>query len=163
MDALQGDSGRELIVHLLSGDDYWEIPDDADALIQYRCADGSGGAYDTLSDGSPAYSTDGHTIRISLIGQLFAMAGITRMQVTFVRQSVQLSTFPVEIRVASQVNAEIADSEYVNLAQWLDENKKGDTGDSGVYIGVEEPTNPNVNVWINPNGTGFPVYNGEVL
>lgn len=31
---------------------------------------------------------------------------------------------------------------------------KGPTGDSGVYVGTEEPTNPDVNIWINPNGSG---------
>ena len=29
---------------------------------------------------------------------------------------------------------------------------QGLTGDSGVYIGTTEPTDPDVNVWINPNG-----------
>ena len=27
-------------------------------------------------------------------------------------------------------------------------------GDSGVYVGTEEPTDPDVNIWINPNGEG---------
>ena len=30
---------------------------------------------------------------------------------------------------------------------------KGDTGDSGVYIGTTAPSDPDVNVWINPSGT----------
>ena len=30
---------------------------------------------------------------------------------------------------------------------------KGDTGDSGVYYGTETPTDPDVNVWIDPNGS----------
>ena len=30
---------------------------------------------------------------------------------------------------------------------------KGDTGNSGVYYGTTEPSDPEVNVWINPNGT----------
>lgn len=30
--------------------------------------------------------------------------------------------------------------------------EKGETGDSGVYIGQIEPTDPDVNVWIDPNG-----------
>lgn len=30
--------------------------------------------------------------------------------------------------------------------------EKGETGDSGVYIGDSEPTDPDVNVWIDPNG-----------
>lgn len=31
-------------------------------------------------------------------------------------------------------------------------NTKGDTGNSGVYIGTEQPTDENINVWINPEG-----------
>lgn len=38
---------------------------------------------------------------------------------------------------------------HYNLALGL---TKGDTGDSGVYMGEEEPTDPDVNVWIDPNG-----------
>ena len=37
---------------------------------------------------------------------------------------------------------------------------KGETGDSGVYIGTTEPTDPDVSVWINPDGgpTMEPLY-----
>lgn len=38
---------------------------------------------------------------------------------------------------------------HYNLALGL---TKGDTGDSGVYMGEEEPTDPDVNVWIKPSG-----------
>lgn len=31
--------------------------------------------------------------------------------------------------------------------------QKGDTGESGVYTGTEEPTDPEIKVWINPEGT----------
>jgi len=31
---------------------------------------------------------------------------------------------------------------------------KGETGESGVYYGEETPTDPKVNVWIDPNGSG---------
>lgn len=34
---------------------------------------------------------------------------------------------------------------------------KGDTGDSGVYYGTETPTDPNVNIWIDPNGDPDPI------
>ena len=36
-------------------------------------------------------------------------------------------------------------------------------GDSGVYIGTTEPTDPSISVWINPSASGIPIYNGEVL
>lgn len=32
------------------------------------------------------------------------------------------------------------------------DGEKGETGDSGVYIGQTEPADPDVNVWIDPNG-----------
>lgn len=32
------------------------------------------------------------------------------------------------------------------------QGEKGDTGDSGVYIGSEEPTDPDVNAWVDPEG-----------
>ena len=35
---------------------------------------------------------------------------------------------------------------------------KGDTGDSGVYYGTETPTDPDVNVWIDPSGESSQLY-----
>lgn len=32
------------------------------------------------------------------------------------------------------------------------QGEKGETGDSGVYIGSEEPTDPDVNAWVDPEG-----------
>lgn len=40
----------------------------------------------------------------------------------------------------------------VNLHYGIPEGEKGDTGDSGVYIGDTEPTDPVKNVWIAPTG-----------
>jgi len=34
---------------------------------------------------------------------------------------------------------------------------KGDTGDSGVYYGTETPTDPNVEIWIDPSGDPDPI------
>lgn len=42
------------------------------------------------------------------------------------------------------------------------QGEKGDTGNSGVYIGTAAPTDPSVNVWINPDGAAVQFYNGEV-
>lgn len=35
-------------------------------------------------------------------------------------------------------------------------------GESGVYVGTQEPTNPNVNVWINPDGEGSSVQSMQI-
>ena len=44
-----------------------------------------------------------------------------------------------------------------NLNWWIGEEDTGvySKGDPGVYVGAEEPTDPSVIVWINPDGEGF--------
>lgn len=41
---------------------------------------------------------------------------------------------------------------YKNLSYHNKVGSKGDTGASGVYVGADVPTDPNVNVWIDPYG-----------
>ncbi len=164
LDALQGDSCRALTVHLVSGEAPWVIPEAAAVILQYECSDGTGGAYDTQSDDLPAYSIQGSAITISLIPELFAVPGCTKLQVTFLSEGRQLTTFAIEIHVEKAVNTQISSGEYVNLLRWWQSmENKGPAGDSGVYIGTKAPTDPNVRVWINPAGEGIPVYDGEVL
>ena len=164
LDALQGDSCRELVVHLVSGETPWAIPEDAAVILQYECSDGTGGAYDTQEDGSPACAIQGSAVTLSLVGQLFAVPGCTKLQVTFLSEERQLTTFAIEIHVEKAVNTQISGGEYVNLLRWWHSmENKGPMGDPGVYIGTKTPTDPNIRVWINPAGEGIPVYGGEVL
>ena len=152
VDALQGDSGRNLVIHLVSGAQPWEVPENAHILIHYQCADRSGGVYDTLPEGCAAYSIQGSAVTVSLIPQLCAVAGCTKLQLTILSDGLQISTFYVEIHVAAQLGVNAVAGDYVNLSQWLNANKKGDTGDSGVYLGSKEPTDPAIRVWIHPEG-----------
>lgn len=119
VDILQGDSARALTVHFLSGGVSWKMPEDATVLLQYCCADGTGGILDTLEDGTPAFSANGDTLTIMLAEQMCAVAGTTQLQVTIISDGKQISTFPVEIRVAPQVDAKAARGNYSNLQQWL--------------------------------------------
>lgn len=49
------------------------------------------------------------------------------------------------------VEIEITDVNGTKKVELLN-GTKGDTGNSGVYMGETEPTDPDVNVWINPDG-----------
>ena len=118
LDVMQGDSGRGLEVHFMAGEQTWEIPADADLVMQYQCQDGSGGVFDTLSDGAPAYTLADNVATIQLPPQICATAGCTKLQITLLSGGVQISTFHMEIRVAPQVNAKTAAGDYTNLAQW---------------------------------------------
>lgn len=119
LEALQGDSARALTVHFYVGETPWEIPGDANILLQYCCEDGTGSIYDTLPDGTSAWSVDGNALTIHLISQVCAVPGCTRVQVTIFSGDKQVSAFPIEIRVTGQVTGEPVDATYCNLRQWL--------------------------------------------
>ena len=119
VDVLQGDSGRALTVHFIAGGVPWEIPAGANVVLQYCCADGTGGILDTLADGTPAYTASGDALTILLASQMCAVAGTTKLQVTILSGGNQISTFPVELQVTPQVNAHAQAGDYSNLQQWL--------------------------------------------
>ena len=152
MDALQGDSGRALVIHFLAGETPWTIPENTHILVQYCCQDGTGGIYDSLPDDTSAYVIDGDTLTVFLASAVCAVAGETKLQVTLLNDGVQLSSFPVVIQVTPQVNAQAESGEYTNLMQWwVKRDIKGEKGDSGVYVGTGEMP-AGYNVQVDPTG-----------
>lgn len=132
VDVMQGDSGRTLTIHLVERETPWVLPDDAEIILRYCCADGTGGMYDSLPNGTPACIADGNTLTITLVSQMCAVAGCTKLQVTIFSEGVQISTFPIELRVIPQVDAKAAKGEYYNLQKWLNtRNLKGEPGKDG--------------------------------
>lgn len=120
LDAMQGDSGRALNIHFVSGETAWQLPEDIQVVLQYGCEDSTGGTYDSLPGGAPAYTVSGeNSLTVALIPQLFAVAGITKLQITLLSGGTQISTFPVTIRVSPGVTGEASGGEYVNLQKWL--------------------------------------------
>jgi hypothetical protein len=122
LDGMQGDSGRALKVRFAAGEESWRLPGDLQVLLQYVCADGTGGTYDTLPDGTHAYTVgDDDTLTIFLANQLFSAEGNTKLQITMFSGDAQISAFPVMIRVTSGVAVEKDAGNYVNLQKWLGE------------------------------------------
>lgn len=116
---LQGDSCRALELQFYSGEEPWVLPPDGDVFIQYTCADGSEGIFDTLPDGEPAYIIAGATLTIRIPEMMCAVPGVTKAQVTIFGDGEQISAFPMELRVLPQVTQKSADGKYVNLQSWL--------------------------------------------
>lgn len=118
LDASQGDTARALEISLMSGVQPWEIPFGAAVIIHYRCADGSGGTYDTLSDGQPAFHVEGSTVSVQLAPQICAVPGTTQLQITIIQGEKQISTFRIEVLVAGEIKATTRQQDYVNLSHW---------------------------------------------
>lgn len=97
----QGDVSTRRVRFALTTDGRpWEIPEGAAVLVCYRKQDGTGGAYDTLPDGTQAWFAEGNKLTITLAPQILTVTGTVVLQVRMLLKERVLHTFPVEIFVS---------------------------------------------------------------
>ena len=121
IDAVQEDRYcRDLEITLLSGGSPWTIPRDASVLIRYSKSDGTGGIYDTLPDGTKAWSAADNVLTAALAPQVLTVPGSVLLGITLSRGIRQVSTFAILINVHPAVGREFAGSEpYVRIHSFL--------------------------------------------
>ena len=102
LNAMHNDANsRVLEISLLESGTPWEIPTDVSAAVSYAKPDGTSGLYDTLPDGSTAYTISGNTVTIVLAPQVLTAPGLVRASIILIKNAVQLTTFPLSILVES--------------------------------------------------------------
>lgn len=121
IDATQDDQyTRDIAISLMEGDAPWTIPTDAAAVIRYCKSDGVGGEYDTLPDGTAAWSAEGNVLTLALAPQVLTVPGTVMLSATLIRQEEVISIFSVAISVRPQVRGIFAESAaYYNVAGFL--------------------------------------------
>lgn len=121
IDAVQDDRySRNLEISLYAGGESWSIPEDACAVIRYSKSDGLGGIYDTLPDGTAAWSTADNVLTVALAPQVLTVPGSALLSVTLTRGNRQVSTFSVLVNVHPAVDTTIGDSEpYISVHNFL--------------------------------------------
>ena len=121
IDAVQEDRYcRDLEITLLSGGSPWTIPKDASVLIRYSKSDGTGGIYDTLPDGTKAWTTADNVLTAALAPQVLTVPGSVLLGVTLSRGIRQVNTFAILINVHPAVGRDLAGSEpYVKVHSFL--------------------------------------------
>ena len=119
--AVQQDScSRNLEITLFSNGKRFSIPASAAILIRYRKSDGTGGEYDTLPDGSPAWSVKGSTLTVTLAPQVLTAFGAVMLSVTLIDEVTQLSTFQIKLDVHPLSKAPRPESQnYYNVTGFL--------------------------------------------
>lgn len=102
--AMQGDANsRSVAIALKQDGKDWPVPDGTGVLVYYQKQDGIQGSYDTLPDGTRAWSADGNVLTISLAPQMLTVAGIVTVRVELIRDKHVLSTFPLRIAVGPEL------------------------------------------------------------
>lgn len=86
-------------VTLLAGEEAWQIPEETVVLVRYRKPDGIGGIYDTLPDGTAAWSKDGSKVTVILAPQMLTVPGCVSAQVELQCGDGVLATFTIQIIV----------------------------------------------------------------
>lgn len=113
---------RAVELTLTNGGTDWEIPAGTVAVIRFRKADGTGGMYDTLPDGSSAYSFLGNSVTAILAPQVLTAPGIAVLQIALVNGDDLLCSFGINILVEPDASSgPAASSNYVNLSQIVKE------------------------------------------
>lgn len=130
---------RDVEITLMDGRDRWMIPGDAAVVIRFRKADGRGGDYDTLPDGTPAWQAAGNVLRIALAPQVLTMPGNVQLTVTLLRGDSRISTFPIPVHVEGAAKGISLDSgDYSNITGFLRIPEKAIAGQLLQVAAVDE-------------------------
>ena len=132
VDAVRGDSAIALEMTLLCDGTPWTVPDDASVIVRYGQGNACG-TYDSLSDGTPAWSVSGNVLTVRVAPEVCSVAGKTDFQVTILAGARQISTFRMTVDVQGAVSGSDKPGKYTSLAQWLMANGK----DGQVVVNLE--------------------------
>lgn len=139
IDAVQGDTAKAVKITLTAGGVSWPIPSGTAALVRYRKLDGTGGSYDTLPGGAPAYTIDGSTVTVRLAPETMTDSGVTQVQVVLRKDGQELAAFTLNLSVEPDPSLDTMDSkDFVNhriQIRDLMDQLYDQTFEDGGYIG----------------------------
>lgn len=132
--AVQDDRySRNIAMTLTCGSVAWEPPEGTTAQIRYRKPDGTGGNYDALPDGTPAWTIEGSTLTVALAPQVCTVPGRVILTAALVQGETQLHTFVLSIDVQPNPGLQVTSENYYKIA--------GALPDSGwepdLYLGTD--------------------------
>ncbi|MBE6950819.1 MAG: hypothetical protein E7451_05715 [Ruminococcaceae bacterium] len=103
--AVAGDSGSgSLVFELMENGAAWNVPEGVRAALAFRTDGSCSGEYDTMPDGTDAFTIEGNRVTVRLIDQIMAASGVVRLALILRDRNLrQLSSFPVLLSVTSGI------------------------------------------------------------
>ena len=144
VNAVQGEQySRRIKLALYSAGVAWAVPAGVYVAMRYKKPDGTRGYYDTMPDGTQAWSAEENVVNIYVAPQMLTVAGVVLAQVEIIQNDSILATFPLRLRVAENLAAPLQTSEdYVNWLQWMEDQlalRWADAMESGELNGPPGP------------------------
>lgn len=128
--AMQDDRySRNVELSLFQDGTPWAIPEDAAVLIRFSKSDGTGGKYDTLPDGTTAWTASENILTVALAPQVLTVPGAVTVTVSLLRQHLQISLFSILLNVRPIASAQAMESQtYIHVAEFLPAPHSGQPG-----------------------------------
>lgn len=97
---MQGDGySRSIAFHLTSNGAPWTAPQDVGICVGYYKPDGTGGLYNTLPNGTLAWSIQDNVVSVAIAPQVMTVPGEVELAVSLLSGEAVISTFPVTLYV----------------------------------------------------------------
>ena len=143
IDAVQGDvCSRQLELSLYTGSTPWIIPDHTLVAVRYCKEDRTHGYYDTMPDGTSAWSFHDNIVTVRLAPQMLTVPGNVVTQVELLLENAVLATFGLRIRVEANAAAGALRSEtYINWLEWIEQQLSAHI-ENGQFTGPQGPAGP---------------------
>lgn len=126
---MQGDqNSRSIAFTLTSQGEPWTAPEGIWVCVGYQKPDETRGIYDTLPDGSVAWSVAGNVLTVAIAPQVSTAAGDVKLAVSLISKEKVISTFPVLIHVEALPGFGGVSKDYENLLGLLPAVDDGDDG-----------------------------------
>ena len=120
IDVVQDDRySRNLEFTLTQNGEAWTIPTAAAAVVRFKKSDGTGGNYDTLPDGSLAYSFSGNVLTVALAPQVCTAPGLVLLAVGLLYGDAEINTFTVHIVVQPNPGIDVVSEDYSHIAGYV--------------------------------------------
>lgn len=120
--AVQGDAWTRIVqFNLLCEGLPWEIPDGSRAVVRFLKPDGCGGEYETLPDGTSAYTISGNTVAVVLAPEVLTAEGLVMLTVSLIDADTEISAFQIRIEVHTNTGVRLANSVNYYRSPWLEE------------------------------------------
>lgn len=137
---VQGDSeSRILELTLLENGEPWNLPEGAGIALRFQKPDGTGGVYDTMPDGTAAWSVQGNVVSLRLASQLMSVPGHVDSQLMIMKEGAILGSFSFSIVVEQDPSYNAVESVgYWNWSKFIQGPSAYEVAVAGGFDGDEE-------------------------
>ena len=152
VDVVQDDRySRDLSISLYNNGTAWHPGREVSAIVRFVKADGTGGEYNALPDGTRAWRIRGNVVTVALAPQVCTAPGVVKLSVGLISGTAEINTFVIELEVQRNPGLQAISEAYCNLQGYLPDDgwepgKLLGTDEAGAVVAVDPPTFESVEI-----------------